>query len=957
MNLKRYLIVWVIILCCFSLHAQKKYSDFRNVPPELYVLHTLDSTAQKLSADLHDAFWYIEKAKFDSASIVRKSIGNEYKIVLQTDSLAMSHYLALRGRIAFCQSKYDSATYYYRKSIEYMGSNYSKNVYANRYVLLAENYNYLSRPVQAIDAIDTAIALYRNTLADTINLVKSYLLKCRALYYQKDYNNIIQLTDKSEILLTQIGITEHPLYMWLYYYRGFVQLDYGNRAETYNLFRKALAISEKYYEANHHYHAMMHNVCGIASKDSEIEGEELHHHYEALKIRTKVYGANAYRTSISLLNLGNYYVFTHQNFDSALYYYKKVNAIRKRVLGEKHQKTHNSYLKLNYVYALQKDWEKALESAHKAVISAHPTFNDTNCFALPIIGNKKYIYHFKSALHTKAYALLTIAKETNERKYYEKTIETCVKIDSVLLNERYSSVGINHNSFVLFHRNNYFTPTYFAAYSLYTKFDDKKALDYAFNFIERNKANNLFEKSNMLNLQNDKDIIFLKKYQTEKFRLEKELMNVSEKENLILKKKIVDYTDSIENITFRLKSKYSDSHLFSYDMPLITIKQVQDKLPPKTAIIEYCSLEANSSNSIYIIYIDNKNVKFIYKKCENLSININKLLLLVRNPEIESRNDMQMLGQELFNCLITDEKQKSIIGEHIENLVLIPQGELWELPFELCITKKTKTKSYSNIPYLVREYNISYTPSVNYYFCKKANTSNTKRKVLAIAPVFENKNTNQPTRSVFNFLTENNKVEQNLRGSIFRDDRISALPYSDNEVNNIAKLYDNTLLLTKKNATKQKLISLNLSDFDIVHIASHAVSNRTNPNFSGIILAANDTLSDNVLFGGELISFKMNPDLLVLSACETATGEIVLGEGVNSLSRTFGSIGANNVIASLWKVPDKETWLLMKYFYSYNVKDKENNYIENLRKAKLKMIENPFTAHPIYWSAFTITEY
>jgi len=229
--------------------------------------------------------------------------------------------------------------------------------------------------------------------------------------------------------------------------------------------------------------------------------------------------------------------------------------------------------------------------------------------------------------------------------------------------------------------------------------------------------------------------------------------------------------------------------------------------------------------------------------------------------------------------------------------------------------------------------------------------------VLAVAPVFDTFSTNSPTRTIGGLFTSDTTETESLRSLIYRDNTIVSLPYTRNEVNDIAKFYKKTVLLTETDANKKKLESLDLQNFKIIHIASHAISNYSDADFSGIILAAADSLSDNVLFGGELTNFNMHTDLLILSACETSMGEIVLGEGVNSLSNTFGSIGANHVIASLWKVSDYETWLLMSYFHAINSKSKTGNYAETLRKAKLKMLKDPKTAHPFYWSAFTLTHY
>jgi CHAT domain-containing protein len=94
-----------------------------------------------------------------------------------------------------------------------------------------------------------------------------------------------------------------------------------------------------------------------------------------------------------------------------------------------------------------------------------------------------------------------------------------------------------------------------------------------------------------------------------------------------------------------------------------------------------------------------------------------------------------------------------------------------------------------------------------------------------------------------------------------------------------------------------------------------------------------------------------NTDLVVLSACETALGDIKGTEGVFGLQRSFKLAGVNNMILSLWKVPDAETAILMKGFYAYYLKGKTAR--EALAKAQQDMRQK---YRPYYWAAFVLVE-
>jgi CHAT domain-containing protein len=94
-----------------------------------------------------------------------------------------------------------------------------------------------------------------------------------------------------------------------------------------------------------------------------------------------------------------------------------------------------------------------------------------------------------------------------------------------------------------------------------------------------------------------------------------------------------------------------------------------------------------------------------------------------------------------------------------------------------------------------------------------------------------------------------------------------------------------------------------------------------------------------------------NTDLVVLSACETALGDIKGTEGVFGLQRAFKLAGVNSLLLSLWKVPDKETAELMTTFYQYYLTG--NSAREALHKAQLEMKKK---YRPYYWAAFVLIE-
>jgi CHAT domain-containing protein len=139
-----------------------------------------------------------------------------------------------------------------------------------------------------------------------------------------------------------------------------------------------------------------------------------------------------------------------------------------------------------------------------------------------------------------------------------------------------------------------------------------------------------------------------------------------------------------------------------------------------------------------------------------------------------------------------------------------------------------------------------------------------------------------------------------------------------------------------------------------VHLACHAVVDPAMPLESGLLLsppAADGAVEgDNgVLQAWEIYQrLRLEADLITLSACDTALGREVAGEGVLGLTRAFHYAGARTVVSSLWKVADRSTSELMLAFYRHLLAG--SSKAEALRRAQLEMAAR----HPFYWAAFQV---
>ncbi len=247
-----------------------------------------------------------------------------------------------------------------------------------------------------------------------------------------------------------------------------------------------------------------------------------------------------------------------------------------------------------------------------------------------------------------------------------------------------------------------------------------------------------------------------------------------------------------------------------------------------------------------------------------------------------------------------------------QNLIIIPDGLLNFLPFEALITIKEKTTNFAKMHYLLNDFDISYNNSAELYLNNNA-LSKDKKNILGIFPIFDKTN--------------------------------YALRFSKNELESIQHNFDGQFFVNE-NATFANFKN-NTAGKSIIHLSTHASS-------GDFEVPASIKFYDQEILFSELYNLQLNPDLVVLSACQTGIGKMYKSEGAMSIARGFQFAGAQNLMFSLWNVNDYTTSVYMDYFYKeikHNVSFVKAS--ANAKRAFLKAESIPNAKKsPYYWSAF-----
>ncbi|MDQ3756000.1 MAG: CHAT domain-containing protein, partial [Acidobacteriota bacterium] len=197
-----------------------------------------------------------------------------------------------------------------------------------------------------------------------------------------------------------------------------------------------------------------------------------------------------------------------------------------------------------------------------------------------------------------------------------------------------------------------------------------------------------------------------------------------------------------------------------------------------------------------------------------------------------------------------------------------------------------------------------------------------------------------------------------LNGDTFDASVIQPLFYAKSELANLRRAASGgeIFVATDFDATRERLHSIDLTEFAILHFATHGFLDPLRPENSGLMLSTvnrNGQTLNGFVELQDIYNLHAPVDLVVLSACRTALGKTVRGEGLIGLTRGFMYAGASSVVASLWKVDDEATAELMKRFYG-NMLQGGMTPAAALRAAQNSIRQETQWRSPYYWAAFTL---
>ncbi len=747
-------------------------------------------------------------------------------------------------------------------------------------------------------------------------------------YFNSGKNTQSEEQLRQALTLRQSQLPEtHELIAASYNDLGLVYSFQGDNDKALSYYEKALSIYKKLHENDHPKIAIANTNIAVIYRNLELYGDAVNGFEAALAIWNKIH-KNAHPSKAFVLsNLAQTYLKMGDQ-KAALGYYERALKVYQDSYGKKHPDVARVMNAIGNIKLSTNHYDEALNYYQQALIANVNGFESNNISSIPIL---KGFYNGNVLLYS-----LLFKAEALESKYYGKSLKfkdltlslellhTCDtlidKLRQQISNESDKiSLGIIANEV-------YSDGVRIAYNTGLNALQKKKYFQEAFFFAEKSKSAVLLEAiadseaksfagipATMLEQENNlKSAIAL--------CTQKLAQKPTAEEEKSLRQTSFSLNRNYEAFTKKLEREYPAYFNLKFNSTAPSINQIQSLLDAKSAILSYFIDDKNGR--LYTFIIKKKSFSVVDNA---LPKEFDKYITGLRNSLFFNDQAVYIKSAKLLYRLLIPK-----ISNNIKDIIILPTGRLNIIPFETLLTKNTNDiTNYKDLPYLLKRYSVHYEFSAGLLIQKSKDNISKSPSIFLCAPI-----------------------------TFPEKDNLNELPGTAAEVKEIANLFTNKnlnkVLYTNEEANEKLIKSGALKNYALLHFATHGIVDEKSPELSRIYLQSNKNSEDGNLFAGEIYNLALDADLVTLSACETGLGKISKGEGVIGLSRALIYAGAKTVMVSFWSVADESTSLLMKNFYNEFLENKSAGFSENLKKAKLSLLNNDQTSAPYYWAPFIL---
>jgi len=415
----------------------------------------------------------------------------------------------------------------------------------------------------------------------------------------------------------------------------------------------------------------------------------------------------------------------------------------------------------------------------------------------------------------------------------------------------------------------------------------------------------------------------------------------------------------------------------------LTVETIRTLLDPDEALISYVA----TPDSMYVWAVSDQGVA--WHKVDMTLDTITQKVTRLRDSL-----DLETLARDgtkarLFDLGIAHELHQALIAPVAKittgktHLAIVASGPVTSLPFNVLIASRpakprpalTELDAYRQADWLIRHHALSVLPSVNSLSALRrvAGQARAEKSLIGFGnPVFAAPSTGQETRAAKKTTT---RAPIRTRGyasywrggaadldALRRD--LPPLPETETELKAIATKLgtDRSEVVLGRAATEGAVKASRLDQFRIVYFATHGlvageVRGLGEPALALTLPATPSEIDDGLLTASEVTQLRLDADWVVLSACNTASGDSPGAEALSGLARSFFHAGARAMLVSHWRVGSEAAARLTTATFARMQTAKTVGRAEALRQAMLEMTADtadPWSAYPGFWAPFTV---
>ncbi len=622
--------------------------------------------------------------------------------------------------------------------------------------------------------------------------------------------------------------------------------------------------------------------------------------------------------------------------------------IYRSVQGDKGQRIARTLINIGFYFEISGNPEAAIGYYQESLTANSTTFDSAGPFENPSAEDHFFSQEAAvSSLRHKAGAFYLMSGNGNSSEYLEESLSALTVATELI--EKMRTVYQSEESRLALAANEHevFMGAVHVSGDLYRLTGDKYFLEQAFMFSERSKAGGLLAAIRNIEarsfggvpaelISREQSLSGRVAAYSELIYEEQRLPDPDSRRISLWQERRFTLENELHSLIMQLEEEYPDYYSLKYNLQVLSAGEAMEELGQRDALVSY----VYNDSLVYIFAVTNRDTRFWTVPTGNIADEqLGKMMNVLSGGNLDrsvSDDFSSFKGASRYFYKLLLEPVVEFTGKR--RLVIVPDGLLAYLPFELLLTSETnrQTNNYRDLPYLLRELTVSYSYSATLWQESLRKSSLSPKKVLAMAPGYEYRETAGDNTS---------------RSRQYYRDKLVPLPGAREEAVRISELMDGRALLDDE-ATEENF-KLLAGDYGLLHFAMHTLIDDDNPMFSKLVFSGTEEGGeDGLLNTYEIYNLELNAGLAVLSSCRSGYGAMKRGEGVMSLARGFIYAGVPSIVMTHWEIEDKSGAEIMVSFYKYLLRGYRKD--EALRMARLDFLDNSdqLRAHPYFWGAY-----